>query len=392
MRPVRQMLVSLLALAGCTAASHAPDASNASGGQAQTPTSGRPFQVEEIAQFDEPWAMTFLPGGRQALVTEKRGRLLLWTRDGDAAAAVAVEGGPQVDYGGQGGMGDVILAPDFARNGMIYLSWVEAGEGNVRGAAVGRARLVADGRPPRLEGLQVIWRQQPKMSGRGHYAHRLAFSPDGRHLFISSGDRQEFTPAQDRNANLGKVLRLNPDGSVPSDNPFAGEGGVTAQIWTLGHRNPLGLAFAPDGRLWEHEMGPAGGDEFNLIERGSNYGYPIVSNGDHYDGREIPDHDTRPEFNAPEISWTPVISPSSLIFYTGSMFPQWRGSALIGGLSGQALVRVTIDGNTAREAERFPMGQRIREVEQHPDGSIYLLEDERNGSGGRLLRLTPTRG
>jgi len=381
MHRFRSLAFPFLALIGCTAASDAGNAGQGSGGEA----AARPFAVEEIASFDEPWAMTFLPGGRQALVTERRGTLKLWTVGG---GTIDVNGVPAVDYGGQGGLGDVVLAPDFATSNMIYLSFAEAGDGGARGAAVGRARLVVGG-AARLENFQVIWRQVPKFDGRGHYAHRIVFSPDGRHLFISSGDRQEFDPAQDMNSSAGKVLRLNPDGSVPADNPFADRGGVTAQIWSLGHRNPLGLAFAPDGRLWEHEMGPRGGDEFNMIERGSNYGYPTVSNGDHYDGRPIPDHDTRPEFNAPEITWTPVISPSSLIFYTGSMFPQWRGSALIGGLSGQALVRVTIDGNSARETERFAMGQRIREVEQHPDGSIYLLEDERNGSGGRLLRLTP---
>ena len=384
MHRFRSLALPLLALLGCTAASDAGNAGQGSGAEA----AARPFAVEEIASFDEPWAMTFLPGGRQALITEKRGVLKLWTVGG---GTIDVSGVPAVDYGGQGGLGDVVLAPDFATSNMVYLSFAEAGEGGTRGAAVGRGRLATENGAARLEGFEVIWRQVPKFDGRGHYAYRIVFSPDGRHLFISSGDRQQFDPAQDMSSSAGKILRLNPDGSVPADNPFASRGGVAAQIWSLGHRNPLGLAFAPDGRLWEHEMGPRGGDEFNLIERGSNYGYPTVSNGDHYNGNPIPDHDTRPEFNAPEITWTPVISPSSLIFYTGSMFPRWRGSALIGGLSGQALVRVTIHGNSAREAERFAMGQRIREVEQHPDGSIYLLEDERNGSGGRLLRLTPAR-
>jgi aldose sugar dehydrogenase len=351
--------------------------------------------VEEVARFDEPWAMTFLPGGQQALITERRGRLLLWARasasGATATAAVGVGGVPAVDYGGQGGLGDVILDPQFASNGLVYLSFAESGEGGTRHAAVGRGQLVTAGGPPRLEGFQVIWRQTPGFEGQGHYGHRLAFSPDSRYLFISSGERQQFTPAQDMSSNAGKVLRLYPDGTVPADNPFASRGGVTAQIWSLGHRNPLGLAFDGQGRLWEVEMGPRGGDELNLIERGSNYGYVTVSNGDHYDGREIPDHNTRPEFNAPEITWTPVISPSSLIFYSGSMFPQWRGNALIAGLSGRAIVRVVFDGTNARETERYDMGQRIRELEQHPDGSIYVLEDERNGGGGRLLRLVPGR-
>jgi glucose/arabinose dehydrogenase len=349
---------------------------------------GRPFEVQPLVQFAEPWAMTFLPGGRQALITERGGTLKLWTVAG--SDTIDVSGVPTVDHGGQGGLGDVVLHPDFASNGFVYLSYAEAGEAGTRGAAVGRGRLVIEGGSARIDGFEAIWRQAPKMSGRGHYGHRLAFSPDGRHLFISSGDRQEFTPAQDRSGNLGKILRLNPDGSTPADNPFASEGGVTAQIWTLGHRNPLGIAFDGRGRLWENEMGPRGGDELNLIQRGANYGYPIVSDGDHYDGRDIPDHATRPEFAAPRVTWTPVISPSSLIFYSGGMFPEWRGSALIGGLSGQALVRVAFDGEGgAREAERFDMGRRIREVEQAPDGSVYLLEDQRNGSGGRMLRLVP---
>ena len=372
------------ALLGCTAAS---DADQGTAPAAATP----PFAVEEIARFNQPWAMTFLPGGRQALITERRGTLRLWTQGGQAAE---VGGVPAVAYGGQGGLGDVILDPGFATNGLVYLSFAEAGEGGTRHAAVGRGRLVTESGAPRIEGFQVIWRQVPGFTGRGHYGHRLAFSPDGRHLFISSGERQQFTPSQDMTSNGGKVLRLNPDGSVPADNPFASRGGVTAQIWSLGHRNPLGLAFDAQGRLWEHEMGPRGGDELNLIERGGNYGYVTVSNGDHYNGpphngASIPDHSPGDGFVAPKVTWTPVISPSSMIFYSGSMFPQWRGSALIGGLSGQAIVRVVFDGANAREAERFAMGQRIRELEQHPDGSIYVLEDERNGSGGRLLRLIP---
>ena len=388
MRTSRSILLPALFLIGCSGGT-----SDGNAAQPPAAAANRPFQVEEIASFDEPWAMTFLPGGSQALITQKRGQLLLWTRaasgDAQANAVVEVAGVPAVDYGGQGGLGDVTLHPRFAENGLVYLSFAEAGEGG-RGAAVGRGRLVLGQGAPRLENFQVIWRQVPKFGGnaRGHYGHRIVFSPDGRYMFLSSGERQQFTPAQDMASNAGKILRLNDDGSVPADNPFASRGGVAAQVWTLGHRNPLGLAFAPDGRLWEHEMGPEGGDEFNLIERGDNYGYPTVSNGDHYDGRPIPDHNTQPQFNAPEITWTPVISPSSLLFYTGSQFPQWRGSVLIGGLSSQALIRVQIDGNSAREVERFDMGQRIREVEQGPDGSIYLLEDERNGSGGRLLRLT----
>jgi glucose/arabinose dehydrogenase len=254
---------------------------------------------------------------------------------------------------------------------------------------VGRARLVTEGGAPRLDGLQVIWRQD-KTDGRFHHAHRLAFAPDG-HLFITSGDRMKFEPAQDLSSNWGKVIRLREDGGVPGDNPFATRGGTAAQVWSSGHRNPLGIAFDAKGQLWTHEMGPRHGDEFNRIERGSNYGWPLVSFGAHYDGRDIPDHPTRPEFNAPAANWNPAISPAGLIIYSGRMFPSWRGNAFIGGLSSKALVRVEINGTTAREVERFDMGQRIREVEQGPDGAIYLLEDERGGSGGRLLRLVPAR-
>lgn len=394
MRRIIHAGLPLLALAGCAGNGDAVETAGNNAASAQA--SVQPFNVEVIADFDSPWALTFLPDG-SALITEKDGRLIHWSRRDGQNRTVNVAGVPQVDAGGQGGLGDVVLHPQFASNGLVYLSWVEPGPNGTRGAVVGRARLLAvsaamPGAPVgyQLDGLQVIWRQAPKFDGRGHFGHRIAFSPDG-HLFISSGERQEFDPAQDMNSNAGKILRLNDDGSVPADNPFASRGGVTAQIWSLGHRNPLGLAFAPDGRLWENEMGPAGGDELNLIERGSNYGYPTVSNGDHYDGRPIPDHDTRPEFNAPEVTWTPVISPSSLIFYTGDQFRDWRGNILIGGLSGQALVRVAIDGNTAREVARYPMNARIRAVDQGPDGSIYLLEDGGRDSQGRLLRLTPAR-
>jgi glucose/arabinose dehydrogenase len=225
----------------------------------------------------------------------------------------------------------------------------------------------------------------PKVTGRGHYGHRITFSPDGN-LFVSSGERQKFDPAQDMQGNLGKILRLNDDGSVPDDNPFADKGGVTAQVWTLGHRNPLGLAFDAGGRLWNHEMGPQHGDELNLVIRGQNYGYPIVSNGDHYGGKVIPDHDTRPEFAAPKTYWVPSIAPAGFIIYTADLFTDWKGNGLIGGLVSQSLIRVEFDGDKAREAERYAMGKRIREVEQGPDGAIWLLEDEK---GGRLLKLTP---
>ena len=341
----------------------------------------RPFAVTEVATLDRPWAFSFMPDGR-ILVTEKEGRLLLLSGDGKQRELVG--GVPDVDYGGQGGLGDVVLHPDFATNRTLYLSYAEAGDNGTRGAAVAKARLRM-GAKPALEDLEVIWRQVPKVSGRGHYGHRMVFSPDG-FLFVSSGDRQKFSPAQDMQANLGKILRLHDDGSVPADNPFANDGAIAAQVWSLGHRNPLGIAFDGSGRLWNHEMGPRGGDELNLVQRGNNYGYPIVSNGDHYDGRVIPDHDTRPEFTAPATWWTPVISPSGFIIYDGALFPGWRGNGFITGLSSQSLVRIEFDGERAREAERFDMNNRIRGIRQGPDGALWLIED---GSRGRLLKLTP---
>ncbi len=394
MRPAPLTAACLLALLAACNGSPANGEPAASPQQAQPPAApaatassgedGKPFAVEAFAEFDEPWAMTFLPDGR-LLVTEKEGELKLF--DPATRKTGEVSGVPEVDEGGQGGFGDVVLHPQFASNGIVYLSYAEAGDGDTRGAAVARAKLTLDDAGGgALSDLKVIWRQVPKVDGRGHFGHRLAFSPDGKYLFISSGERQKFDPAQDMKSNLGKIVRLNDDGSVPEDNPFADQGGVTAQIWTLGHRNPLGIAFDTQGRLWNQEMGPRGGDEVNLVVKGDNYGYPIVSNGDHYDGRVIPDHDTRPEFHAPAISWNPVISPAGLVFYTGDQFPDWNGDLLIGGLSSQSLVRVEIDGEKAREAARYDMGERIREVEQGPDGAVWLLED---GDGGRLLKLTP---
>lgn len=348
-----------------------------------------PFTVTDVARFREPWAMTFLPDG-SLLITEKAGTLVHF--DPASGKRGVVSGTPAVAYGGQGGFGDVVVHPQFAGNGLVYYSYAEEGDDDTRGAAVARARLVldADG-GGQLREAQVIWRQTPKVSGGGHYGHRLAFGPDGK-LWISSSERQKFDPAQDMKANLGKIIRLNDDGGIPADNPFVAQGAPADQVWSLGHRNALGLAFDANGRLWEHEMGPKGGDELNLIQRGGNYGYPIVSNGDHYDGRDIPDHDTRPEFIAPVVTWRQVISPAGFIIYNGALFPQWQGSGFIGGLSSKSLVRVAFDGEKAREAERFDMGQRIREVEQGPDGAIWLLEDQKDGQGGRLLKLTPKAG
>ncbi len=349
-------------------------------------STNRPFDVSVIADFDEPWAMTFVPGTPYALITEKKGKLKLWENGG---ATVDVSGVPAVAYGGQGGLGDVILHPDFANNKYIYLSYAEAGEGGF-GAAVARGKLdIVDGKAA-LSSVQVIWRQEPKVSGRGHFGHRLAFGPDGM-LYISSGERQKFDPAQDLNQNLGKIVRLTDGGMVPSDNPFYDQGRIKSQIWSFGHRNPLGIAFDAQGRLWNQEMGPAGGDELNLVKKATNYGYPKVSNGNHYDGRDIPDHAPGDGFEAPKVFWNPSISPAGLMIYSGEMFKEWKGSAFLGGLGAKALVRVNLDGEQAEKADQWDMGARIREVEQGPDGAIWLLEDEDSGSEGRLLKLTPKR-
>lgn len=353
-----------------------------------------PFDVEVVTSFDEPWALTFLPDGRM-LVTEKKGRLYIVESDGQKSSPVG--GVPDVDYGGQGGLGDVALHPEFADNRTIYLSYAEAGVGDTRGAAVTRAVLDESSDGARLVDGEVIWRQYPKVVGFGHYGHRLGFDDNG-HLWISSGERQKFTPAQDMQSNMGKMLRLNHDGSVPDDNPFVDyieqeplvdDIGVYGEIWSLGHRNPLGFAFDLDNQLWVIEMGPAGGDELNLVRRGANYGYPVVSNGDHYDGREIPDHDTHPRFEKPATWWTPVISPGDMIVYRGSLFSDWRGDALAAGLSAQAIVRIDLDGDSAREAGRYEMGARIRSIDEASDGTLWVLEDDRGESAGRLLKLTP---
>lgn len=373
-------LVSALALAACGANSSAANDS-ADTATVATTKSGKPFTSAEMGTFEEPWALAFLPDGR-ILVTEKKGVLKLVRLGGDT---VDVAGVPKVDYGGQGGLGDVAVHPDFANNGYIYLSFAEAGDGDTRGAAVARGKLVLDGGAPRIEGLQVIWRQEPKVSGQGHYGHRIAFGPDGM-MYVSSGERQKFDPAQDLNSNLGKIVRLSDTGMIPSDNPFYDQGRVKAQVWAYGIRNPLGIDFDSDGRLWEMEMGPKGGDELNLIKAGTNYGYPKVSNGDHYDGKDIPDHAPGDGFEPPKVFWNPSISPSSLLIYKGDLFPDWKGDAFIGALSGEALIRVDLNGETATKADQWPMEARIRAVEQGPDGAIWLLED---GENGRLLKLTP---
>jgi glucose/arabinose dehydrogenase len=367
-----------VALAGC-AVSSAPEASAAE----------PPFAVTEVATFESPWALDFLPGSgvpttNMALLSERGGRL--WLVDVATGTKTEVAGVPSAKVAGQGGLGDVVADPDFAGNRRVYLSYAEAGDGALSGAALGYGTLEMGTGQPRLTNFKVIWRQNPKIEGDGHFAHRIAFGPDG-FLYLTSGDRQEMAPAQDLGGNLGKVLRLTKEGQPAPGNPWASRGGVAAEFWTMGHRNLLGIAFAPDGRLWESEMGPQGGDEINLIVAGKNYGWPKVSNGSHYGGGAIPDHKPGDGFEPPKVWWTPSISPGGLLIYTGDLFKGWKGDAIVPALSGQALIRVDIDGDKAKKADQWNMGRRIRAADQGPDGAVYLLVDEK--SGGKLLKLTP---
>ena len=383
-------LPALALLVACGSAGEAVQSGNSVAPQASVagtvePSAERPFQTAVVADFDAPWAMTFLPD-RRMLVTEKQGQLLLVSADG--GQRVTVSGTPPVDSAGQGALMDVVLHPDFATSGMIYLSASQAGDGG-KGVVLMRGRLVEQGGNARLENLETIFRANQFVDGDGHYSGRIALSPDGRYLFFTNGERQKFDPAQDPASTLGKVLRLMPDGRPAPGNPLADQGFHPA-VWSYGHRNLLGIAFDADGNLWQQEMGPKGGDELNLVLPGRNYGYPRVSNGSHYDGRDIPDHAAGDGYEAPKAWWNPAISPAGLIIYSGSMFPDWQGSALIGAMNKPGLVRVPLNGTSAGTPEFYDIGgARIREVEQGPDGALYLLEDGGRGSQGRLLRLTP---
>jgi glucose/arabinose dehydrogenase len=335
-------------------------------------------KVETVATgLSHPWGLAFLPDGRM-LVTERTGTLRLVSKDGKLSAPLS--GVPEVVVRGQGGLLDVAIDPDFKSNNVVYLTYSEPGEGGV-GTAVARGKLGESG----LENVEVIFRQMPKVEGGNHFGSRLVFAPDGK-LFVTLGERFTFAPAQDLNNDLGKIVRINPDGSVPKDNPFVGRQDARPEIWSYGHRNPQGAAIHPEtGRLWEVEFGPMGGDELNIPQAGKNYGWPVVSWGSHYDGRQIPKPPTHPEFADAIYHWNPVISPSGITFYTGDAIPAWKGNLLIGGLSSQAIVRLTLDGEKVVEEERIPMGTRIRDVVQGPDGAVYALTDEGNGE---ILRLT----
>ncbi|HYI42544.1 MAG TPA: PQQ-dependent sugar dehydrogenase [Sphingomicrobium sp.] len=378
--------LAIVALAACGASPQT--AAEANAGIQQT-DQGRPFSTAAVATFEAPWAMDFLPGSgvpvtNRALVTEKAGKL--WLIDVATGERQQVGGVPSVRVAGQGGLGDVVAHPDFAANQRVYLSFAEAGPNGTSGAAIGYGRLLFVGpavpggaTSAQLTDFKVIWRQEPKIDGDGHFAHRIAFARDGT-MYVSSGDRQEMQPAQDRGGDLGKIIHMTDEGQR-----------IGGRFITMGHRNPLGLAFAPDGRLWSAEMGPQGGDELNLIVPGKNYGWPEVSYGSHYGGGAIPDSHKQRGFEEPKVWWNPAISPGGLLIYSGDMFPQWKGDALVAALSGQALLRVDIEGDRASKADQWDMGARIRAVDQGPDGAVYLLEDGRSPGQGRLLKLTPTR-
>jgi glucose/arabinose dehydrogenase len=379
------------------------------------PEANLPFTLTPVAMFKLPWRIAFLPDGRM-LVTEKVGPIWLVTQQGEKTP---LENVPPVLYQGQGGMLGVFVSPTYATDRSVYLTYAEPGEeAGTSGLALARARLAIGQGTASLEGLQVLWRDMPKGRG-GQFGAQIAFSPDGQYLFLTVGDRQRMTPAQDPNTEVGKILRLTLDGKAAPGNPMAGKTGAatrplinpprdtelakTAEVistytiegqnlapsetWSTGHRTPYGLAFAPDGRLWEVEHGPRGGDELNLIEPGKNYGWPLVSYAVNYNGTPIPSPDTRADLTKPMIYWTPIIAPGSLTFYNGTMFPQWKGSALMGGMGTQTLNRITFDSKGgAIPAERWSVGHRIRDVEVAPDGALWMLEDANSGG---LFRATP---
>ena len=374
-----------------------------------------PFTMTQVATFNRPWRIAFLPDGRM-LVTEKVGPVWLVTSQGEKTQ---IANAPAVLYQGQGGMLGVFTSPKYATDRVVYLTYSEPGdEAGTSGLALARAQLTIGQGTASFDHLTVLWRDLPKGRG-GQFGAQIAFSPDGQYLFLTVGDRQRMTPAQDPNTEVGKLLRLTLDGEPAPGNPMAGKMGATSrplinpprdtevaktaavistytlpgpnlapsETWSTGHRTPYGLAFAPDGRLWELEHGPRGGDELNLIEPGKNYGWPLVSYATNYNGVPIPSPDTRDDLVKPVVYWTPVIAPGNLVFYKGAMFPQWQGSALISGIATMSLSRVTFDGKGgATPAERWNVGKRLRDVEVAPDGALWMLEDSQTGG---LYRVTP---
>jgi glucose/arabinose dehydrogenase len=386
---------------------------NAGGQQAE---SNVPFEMTKVADFKLPWRIAFLPDGRM-LITEKVGALQLVSQTGEKHTVLNT---PSVLASGQGGMLGVYLSPNYATDHNVYLTYSEPGEPSGSSLALARARLDIRDTVASLEGLQVIWRDPGRGRG-GQFGAAVAFSPDKQYLFLTVGERQRFTPAQDPNSPLGKILRLTLDGKPAPGNPQAGKTGAQtldiinpprnteaaktapvvftytypgpnltpSETWATGFRTPYGLAFGPDGRLWEVEHGPKGGDELNLIEPGKNYGWPLVSYGDNYDSSPIPKPDTRPDLTKPVIYWVPVIAPGSLTFYDGAMFPQWKGSALIGGMASMTVNRITFDGKGgATAADRWVVAHRIRDIAVGPDGALWMIED---ANPGALWKVTPKR-
>ena len=336
------------------------------------------INIETLAEnLKNPWGMAFLPDNR-LLVTERAGNLRILGKDNKLSKPL--KGTPKVFSKGQGGLLDVALDPDFQENRLVYLSYSEPGENGTASTALGRGRLEGE----ELKDFTVIFRQDPKIKGPNHFGSRIVFTPDG-YLMLTLGERFKGEPAQNLSNHMGTIVRIYPDGTVPKDNPFVGRPNAQDEIWSYGHRNIESAAIDPStGKFWVAEMGPMGGDELNQPEAGKNYGWPVVSWGKHYNGKEIPNPTTRPEFADAKIHWTPTISPSGMVFYTGSMYPEWQGSMLIGGLTASGIVRVQLKGEQAEEVERIPLAVRTRDVEQAPDGSIYVLTDENDG---KVLRL-----
>jgi glucose/arabinose dehydrogenase len=371
-----------------TAPPNVPEFKPAFPGQTRAPAvqTRTPIAVTQLAVgLDKPWAIAFLPD-RRMLVTEKpSGRLLIVTSSG---SKTEVTGLPAVDGRGQGGLLDVELAPDYAESARIYWSYYEPRDGG-NGLAVARARLVLDAKP-RVEGVEVIFRMQPTFDSDKHAGGRLVFTPDGK-LFIVLGERSDVAgrvQARDLGSHFGKIVRVLPDGSVPEDNPYVGRSGARPEIWTSGHRNILSAALDAQNRLWIVEMGPRGGDELNLVEKGKDYGWPTIGYGEEYSGARIHDATQAQGLEQPVYYWDPVISPSGLTIYSGELFPEWKGNFFIGGLSSTALVRLVLKDDRVVGEERLlrDRGARIREVVQGPDGALYVLTDERDG---KLLKLTP---
>ena len=340
------------------------------------------IKVDVLAEgLVHPWGIAFLPDGR-LLVTERPGRLRIL--ESDSILSEPLTGIPELFAVGQGGLLDVALDPDFETNQFIYLSYAAPGEADSTAAtALGRGRLEGN----EIRDFERIFLQEPYIKGPNHFGGRIVFTEDGK-LFLTLGERFQFEPAQDNSNHLGTIVRLNKDGSVPEDNSLAGEEGAKPEIWSYGHRNTESSAIDPrTGNLWIAEMGPMGGDELNLAQAGKNYGWPVVSWGRNYDGSEIPDPPTRPEFEKSKIVWTPTISPSGMEFYDGNLFPEWQDHVLIGGLTSSGIVVVKIDGEKAEEVERIPLSLRIRDVEVAPDGSVYVITDHENGMILKVRKL-----